>query len=148
MSMVSIYLQGTYTDTGILRLNDGNITEWRHLSNKKPPQIPFGSKIDITIIFDDQDFLNGKNGNVWATYDRTQAETIQNALLVQNISSEARELELDEWLLHVLSVPNAKHVQKAIDFIWQDATGMRLKPDWCYPADATNESFRKWINGG
>jgi hypothetical protein len=146
--MYSVCLQGTYTDIGVLRLDSGRITEWQHFSDEEPPRIPFGTKVEITIIFNDQDFLSGENGIVWATYDQTQAETIQNSLLVQNILSEIEEFILEDRKLHILRIPGKEDVEKAKDFIWRDAAGLRLQLDWHYPAEAQNESFKKWINGG
>lgn len=143
----SLQTNGSYQDVGVIRLENGKNLEWRLISDEEMPLMPFGTNINISIKYEERNFLNGADGFVWATYDHRQAETIQNALMAQNISSEAQELLLNDWLLHLLLIPNADDVQKAIDFIWRDATGMRLQPDWAYPADAQNESFRKWING-
>jgi hypothetical protein len=35
----------------------------------------------------------------------------------------------------------------AVDFIWREASGLRLQPDWHYPMGSANDSFDKWING-
>lgn len=131
----------------MVQLRSGSRLKWILFGEENTPRLPFGTRVEITLSYEERDFLNGVNGIVWATYDRLQAETIQNALLVQNIFSEARQLELDDWLLYQLFIPRTEDVEKAIDFIWRDTTGMRLQPDWWFPAQAENESFRKWING-
>lgn len=92
--------------------------------------------------------MSGEEGIVWATYDQHQAETIQNALHAQQISGEIHTTKMGRWRLYLLSIPNLPDVEKAIDFIWRDNTGMRLEPDWWYPANGENKSYNKWINGG
>jgi len=44
-------------------------------------------------------------------------------------------------------IPEAREIAAAVDFIWQDPSGLRLQPDWLYPAGAENESFQRWIKG-
>lgn len=145
MPIHSIRLKGIYTDIGAIRLENGKLAEWRQLCDENPPDIPFGTKIEITIHFNNQDFLSGKNGIVWATYDNAQAETIQNSLLAQNILSDIREFALENGKLYLIHVFSEKDVEKAMDFIWRDATGLRLQLDWHYPANRENKSYRKWI---
>lgn len=148
MPVRSFQTNGIYQDVSLLRLESGKRVDWQVLSALDPPRIPFGTPIKLVVTYEERDFLNGVDGVVWATYDHFQAETIQGALQAQNISSEARELLLNEWLLHLLFIPDADEVQEAIDFIWRHTSGMRLKPDWWYPAGIPNKSFRKWIDGG
>jgi hypothetical protein len=38
-------------------------------------------------------------------------------------------------------------MEKAIDFIWREEAGLRLKLDWQYSANKENESFNKWLSG-
>lgn len=121
--------------------------KWILFSEFSAPKLPYGTRFEITITFNEIDFLNGTRGIVWATYDHVQAETIQDALSVQNICSRFELMEMDEWRLIQISIPNPEDVQKAIDFIWRDRSGMRLKPDWWYSADNANSSFKKWTNG-
>ena len=47
----------------------------------------------------------------------------------------------------LLCIPEAREVAAAVDFIWREPSGLRLQPDWSYPAGKENESFEKWING-
>lgn len=143
-----IRLNGVYNDIGILKLNDGRIVELSEITGYNDlPQIPFGTKVEINIIYDEKNLINGYNGIVWATYNINQAEMIKTALLVQNIFSEIKEIRLDSKLLHIVHIAAYKEVDKAVDFIWRDSTGLRLKPDWHYKTNAENESFKKWIDG-
>ena len=96
---------------------------------------------------DERDYLNGRGGIVWATYDRHQAATIRDALLVQKISCELREGFVEGLRLYLLHIARAHEVEAAMDFIWRDLGGLRLRPDWRYPPGAENASFKKWING-
>ena len=147
MVVKSIQATGTHQDIGVIHLENGRRLKWLLFNGQNTPKLPFGTLVKISLTFEERDFLSGVDGIVWATYDREQAETIQNALLAQNILSEIEELGLSEWLHYLLLIPNEVDVQKAIDFIWREATGMRLEPDWWYPAGTQNESFKKWLNG-
>jgi len=51
-------------------MDNGKILDWSNLINDRDiPFIPFGTKIKISLTYDDVDFLNGSNGVVWATYN-------------------------------------------------------------------------------
>jgi hypothetical protein len=139
-------MRGTYKDRGKIQLENGKVVEWDHLSPEAPPRIPYGTKTEITITFDDAEYLNGARGIVWATYDLNQAETIRGALLAQNIGCEVREENVKETRLYLLHIVRAQDVEAAVDFVWRDQTGLRLRPDWWYPAEAENESFKRWVN--
>ncbi len=142
-----IEVSGVYRDMEIIQMNNGKILEWSNLINEKDvPLIPFGTKIKITLTYDDTDFLNGSNGIVWATYSRLQVETIKNALLVQNIFSEIRISNLEGKKLYLIFIQNSEEVESAIDFIWREEAGLRLKLDWQYSANKENESFNKWLS--
>jgi len=120
---------------------------WNHLSNAVLPRIPYGTGLEVTLAYEDVDYLQGTNEIVWATYHLRQAETIKAALLVQSIGCEVKEQSLPGARLYVLCIPQTTEVAAAVDFIWRDSSGLRLQPDWWYPAGAENESFEKWING-
>jgi hypothetical protein len=143
MATRSDKISGTYIDRGKIRLANGKIVEWHDPSLR----LPYGTKTEVTITCEECDYLNGTDGIVWATYDRHQAITIRDALLVQKISCEVREEQLEGLRLFLLHIPHADEVAAALDFIWRDDAGLRLQPDWWYPAGAENESFKKWING-
>jgi len=89
--------------------------------------------------------LSGKDGIVWATYKLKQAEIIQNALLVQNIHSEIKLFDLEENGLVLLKITNPSDIEQVMDFIWRSKSGLRLQPDWSYPAGERNKSFECWL---
>ncbi len=141
-----IRLTGRYKDLEKIELPSGKIIGWRQISDEPPPQIPFNSEIEITLAFEERDYLAGNEGIVWATYDKRQAKIIRNALLSQKIVCEIRSEYLQNSKLHLLTIPEGKDIETAIDFIWREDSGLQLKPDWEYPAGKENESFNRWIN--
>jgi hypothetical protein len=68
-------------------------------------------------------------------------------LQAQQIAGELREILLQENELYVLHVRDPAKAEAAMDFIWRDPSGLRLQPDWRYPAGAANESFLRWTKG-
>jgi hypothetical protein len=149
-------LSGTYIDAGKIRLPSGKILEWDDLG--APLNVPYGTEMEVTIVLEAPDYLHGSEGAIWATYDREQAEIVQGALQSQQIASELREVflqdpafplkELKERAgLYVLHVRDPAKAEAAMDFVWRDPSGLRLQPDWCYPAGAANESFLRWTKG-
>lgn len=100
-----------------------------------------------SIFFDEQDFLSGKDGVVWATYNLKQSEIIKNALLAQDIHAEINSIYVMEKDLFRIRITNKTDINHSIDFIWRNKTGLRLKPDWNYPAGEINKSFERWLSG-
>lgn len=147
MPTKTIELRGVYKDLEIIQMENGKTIKWSNLieDNNAPP-IPFGTKIEITLTYNNADFLNGSNGIVWATYSSFQVETIKNAMLVQNIFSEIRTTYLDGKCLYLIFIENRAEIEEAIDFIWREEAGLRLKLDWQYSANNENESFNKWLS--
>ncbi len=142
-----IELSGVYKDIEIIQMDNGKILEWSSLvENIDAPLIPFGTKIEISLTYIDADFLKGTKGIVWATHSQFQVETIQNALLVQNVFSEIRISNLNVKCLYLIFIKNLEEKEKAIDFIWREESGLRLKLDWQYSANNENESFNKWLS--
>ena len=142
-----IELNGVYKEKGIIQMSNGKVLKLSKLiDDNDVPLIPFGSKIEISLTYNDTDFLNGSNGIVWATYSEFQVETIKNALLVQNILSEIRISNLTDKKLYLIFIQNSEEVESAIDFIWREEAGLRLKLDWQYSANKENESFNKWLS--
>ncbi|HET6273990.1 MAG TPA: hypothetical protein VFG32_13510 [Bacteroidota bacterium] len=92
-------------------------------------------------------YPTGKDGTVWATYDLRQAEIIRNALLTQHIGCKLKEIRLAGKALHFLHVAGEKELEEAMGFIWRDASGLRLKPDWSYADGEVNKSFELWLSG-
>lgn len=147
MPTKTIELRGVYKDLEIIQMDNDKILEWSNLINEKDvPLIPFGTKIEITLTYNDPDFLNGSNGIVWATYSGFQAETIKNALLVQNIFSEIKTTNLEDKRLYQIIIENPAEIEKVIDFVWREKAGLRLKLDWQYSTNKENESFNKWLS--
>ncbi len=93
-----------------------------------------------------KDYLNGKQGIIWATYYSTQAETIQSALMAQNISCDIVKEINEGSLLYLLVIGDAGDIETAIDFVWRERSGLCLQPDWAYPQGEENRSFKKWLN--
>ena len=141
-----IELSGVYKDMEIIQMDNGKILEWSNLIDDDAPLIPFGTKIEISLTYNDADFLKGSNGIVWATHSSFQAETIKNALLVQNIFSEIKVSNLEDKRLYLIFIQDMSEMEKAIDFIWRKEAGLRLKLDWHYSANKENESFNKWLS--
>ena len=147
MPTKTIELSGVYKEMEIIQMDNGKVLKWSKLiGNNDDPLIPFGTKIKITLTYDPADFINGSNGIVWATYSQLQVETIKNALLVQNVFSEIRISNLEDKNLYLIFIQNPKEIEKAIDFIWRDEAGLRLKLDWYYSINKENESFNKWLS--
>jgi len=141
-----IKINGNYVDVGKVELESGETITWEQLNLKDPPKIPYGSSIEVIFSFEEKDYLLGKDGIVWATYDKRQAEIIQTTLLTQNIAVELEKENLGDHNLLILRVTEKKELQNAIDFIWKNPGGLNLKPDWHYPRGETNKSFEKWLS--
>ena len=136
---------GFYQDQGIIQLENAPQMKVSQHMGGVLPSIPYGTRLEVTLVYDEVDYLHGSTGIVWATYHLRQAETIKAALLAQSIGCEVREQSFPGARLYLLRIPEAHDAPAAIDFIWREDSGMRLKPDWDYPAGAENKSFRKWI---
>ena len=145
--MKLIKIKGAYTDLGKIVLENMKTINWNDLTEEKPILLPFGSKVELIISFDENDFLSGKDGIVWATYDSRQAEVVQNTLLAQNINCEIKKIEMDSKDMILIAITNERDTKVAVDFIWQGNNGLRLKPDWTYPQGEINKSFEQWLNG-
>jgi len=149
--LIVLKTKGTYYAEGEIVLNPLKTIRWKDLSDKNPPQLPDGTNIHLSISFDENNFLLGIDGIVWATYDSRQAEIIHDTLLAQNISCEVKRIafenELELKSMFLISITNEREINMAIDFIWKSESGLRLKPDWSYPDSKTNKSFDQWLNG-
>lgn len=152
--MIVLRINGTYHSEGRIILDKSKTIEWKELSTEKPPELPESSNVELTITFDESDFLSGKNGIVWATYNLRQAEIIQSSLLAQQLSSEVKNIGFVRRTpnggkedMFLINITNGSDINEAIDFIWRSDSGLRLKPDWNYPAGESNKSFELWLNG-
>ena len=128
-----------------MQLENGMTLNWSRLSNAALLPIPYGTRIEVKVTYEEVDYLHGSTGVVWATYHLHQAEIIKAALLAQSIACEVREQVLPGAQLYLLCISEARDAPAAVDFIWREKSGMRLKPDWDYPAGEENASFNKWI---
>ncbi|MDT8432432.1 MAG: hypothetical protein RQ746_12995, partial [Bacteroidales bacterium] len=93
---------GIFYPDGEIILHPEVSVSWKLFSNKKIPELPPGTPLEIDIYIDEQTLLSGEYGIVWATCDLRQGEVLFNALLVQNIASVLGKVELDEgnlWLI-------------------------------------------------
>ncbi|MFZ1292098.1 MAG: hypothetical protein WAR79_18535 [Melioribacteraceae bacterium] len=145
--MKLIKINGIYSNFGTIKIDSLKSIEWNTFSSESPPIIPFGSKIELTISFDEKNYLNGHEGIVWATYDLRQSEIIQNTLLAQNINCEIKKENLSEFEIFFIKIVNEEDIEDAKNFIWKSKTGLRLLPDWSYPQGETNKSFEQWLSG-
>ncbi|MBI1933308.1 MAG: hypothetical protein HYS24_12295 [Ignavibacteriales bacterium] len=145
--MKSITINGIYSNLGKIKIDSQKSIEWRTISNENPPILPFGSKIELAISYNEKDYLNGNNGIVWATYDLRQAEIIQNTLVAQNINCEMKNENLSEFEMFLIKIINTEDINDAVNFIWKSNTGLRLLPDWSYSFGETNKSFEQWLSG-
>lgn len=96
---------------------------------------------------DTNGYPTGNDGTVWATYDLQQAETIRNALVALHITCALKERKLRSAVLYLLHISDGKDLSDAMDFIWREDSGLRLKPDWGYVDGETNKSFERWLSG-
>ncbi|MEJ2494714.1 MAG: hypothetical protein P8Y79_10360 [Ignavibacteriaceae bacterium] len=135
--MIMLKVKGVYDSGGRIVLDTNNMIEWTDLSSVTPPDLPDGSNIEITISLDENDFLSGNR----------QAEIIKSALVAQHISSVLQMFPFGNEEMFLISITNESDINDAIDFIWRDDTGLRLKPDWDYQEGETNKSFEQWLSG-
>lgn len=145
--MIILQTKGIYNKDGKIALNSIKIFNWADINENIPPLFPEGTSIDLSISVDENIFLSGIDGIVWATYDLRQAEIIQSSLIAQHINCEVKPLKLEKENLFLISITNENETKDAIDFIWKSNDGLRLKPDWNYSKGVTNKSFEQWLIG-
>lgn len=145
--MIILKTKGTYYSEGEIVLNPLKTLHWKDLSDQSPAHLPNGSIIELSISFDEDNFLSGKDGVVWATYDLRQAEIIQSTLLVQHINSEIKQIIIEDVKIYIIVISDQMETGVAADFIWKSDYGLRLKPDWNYSEDGINKSFEQWLSG-
>lgn len=146
-TLIILKSKGTFNIDGKIVLDHSRAINWKELSETNFPQLPIGSRIELTISFDENDFLSGRDGIVWATYDLRQAEIIQNTLIAQHINCEVKMIVIQAQDLFLVIITNEKELNVVADFIWRGESGLRLKPDWSYPPGTANKSFEQWLNG-
>ncbi len=145
--MILLESKGILNNTGEISINSLKTINWTDISDRMPPGLPPGTAIDLLIFVDENTFLSGVNGIVWASYDLRQIEIIKNALFAQNIISDLLQISGNTEEIFLLKIHNEKDINNSIDFIWKSNTGLKLKPDWNYPRGETNKSFEQWLSG-
>jgi len=145
--LIILKTKGVYNEGGEVVINSVKTIHWKDISEEIPPQIPAGTSITFEMALDENEFLSGKNGIVWATYDSRQAEIIQSTFLAQQINCEINNISFDNEDLFLIIITNKIEVQDAIDFIWKNNDGLRLKPDWHYGKGEINKSLEQWLSG-
>jgi hypothetical protein len=145
--LIILKAQGILYSSGEIFLNSLKSIHWKELSDKVQPNLPDTIKVELSISFDENELLSGKDGIVWGSYDLRQAEIIQNSLLAQNINSIISKIESSIKTIYLIRIILIEDINAAKDFIWENDGGLRLKPDWAYAEGETNKSFELWLNG-
>jgi len=145
--LIILKAQGILYSSGEIFLNSLKSIHWKELSDKVQPNLPDTIKVELSISFDENELLSGKDGIVWGSYDLRQAEIIQNSLLAQNINSIISKIELSIKSIYLIRIILIEDITAAKDFIWKNDGGLRLKPDWTYAEGEANKSFELWLNG-
>ena len=145
--MKQIKVKGIYSDIGRVEFPDNSPIASVSLTDREGFNIPFGSGVEILVLYEENDFLTGKNGVVWASYDHSQIEIIQNALMAQNIITVTSRKKLEGREIQILIAGNEKDTRNAVNFIWKSKDGLKLKPDWVYRNGTVNLSFEQWLSG-
>lgn len=133
-------------DSRILIFNKKNKLVLDELIEADFPSPLLPMPVQISVTTDENEFLSGRNGIVWATFNVRQADVIRNALLAQSIFSELKNMSVQNLVIFFIQV-KLSDIVAAQNFIWKSESGLRLKPDWSYPKDAANKSFELWLIG-
>ena len=139
-------IKGRLNKKGEIGFQQGKSLQGKTQNEEQTPQLPSGINIELSVSIDVNSLISGIDGFVWATKDICQAEIICNALKVQKIEMEIVKVELEKNDLYLIKVNREKDIKEVIDFIQNDISGLRLKPDWNYPEGERNQSFEQWIN--
>jgi len=145
--LIILKAQGILYSSGEIFLNSLKSIHWKELSDKAQPNLPDTIRVELSISFDENELLSGKDGIVWGSYDLRQAEIIRNSLLAQNINSTISKIESSIKSIYLIKILLMEDITTAKDFIWKNDGGLRLKPDWTYTEGESNKSFELWLNG-
>ncbi|HSH20555.1 MAG TPA: hypothetical protein VLA03_08880 [Draconibacterium sp.] len=141
-----LYTKGTFNKNGEIVLRQDNNLNILAVNDKYLPLSPSVVKIEISVSIDLNDLISGFDGFIWATKNSRQAEIICNAIKVQNIELEIIKVKHENTDLYLIRVLNINDVKTVVNFLQNDKSGLRLKPDWTYPDGETNHSFEQWID--
>ncbi len=145
--MLRIKVYGNCLNDGRVVFETNDFFECSGLTITRPAELPDGCLVEVTLSYNEEDFLSGKNGIVWATYDMRQAEILHRALLAQDINTEIKKTNLEKRELFLVKIASRSDQNEAIDFIWKSESGLNLEPDWAYAEGETNKSFEHWLSG-
>jgi len=141
-----IKIKGILNNKGEIVFQSGKQFLPDTLYQETEPGLPVEIIIELIVSIDLNRLISGIDGFVWATKNICQADIIINALKVQHIEAEIVNAENHNGGLHFIKVFREEDIKTAIDFIQNDTSGLRLKPDWNYPDGERNQSFEQWIN--
>jgi hypothetical protein len=141
-----IKVKGTLNTKGEVVFQRGKPLPLLTLYQQKTLQMPVEISIDLLVTVGLSEVISGTDGFVWATKDLSQAEIIANALKIQHIESEIINAESNNISIFLIKVNQDEDIKEGFDFIQNDKSGLRLKPDWDYPEGERNQSFEQWIN--
>lgn len=141
-----IKIKGTLNTKGEVVFQRGKPLPLLTLYQQKKLLMPVEISIELLITMGLNELISGTDGFVWATKDFCQAEIIANALKIQHIESEIINAESNNISIFLIKVNQDEDIKEGFDFIQNDKSGLRLKPDWDYPEGERNQSFEQWIN--
>jgi hypothetical protein len=141
-----IKIKGTLNNKGEIVFRSGKQFLPDTLYQETEPGLPIEIIIEVSVTIGLNNLISGIDGFVWATKDICQADIIINALKVQNIEAEIVNTENENGGLYFIKVFREEDIKTVIEFIQNDSSGLRLKPDWNYPDGEPNQSFEQWIN--
>jgi hypothetical protein len=141
-----IKIKGVLNNKGEIVFQSGKRFLPETLNRDTEPGVPIETIMELTFSIDVNKLISGIDGFVWATKNICQADIIINTLKVQHIEAEIVNTENDNGGLYLIKVTRGEDIKTTIDFIQNDASGLRLKPDWHYPEGERNQSFEQWLN--
>ncbi|HSO85029.1 MAG TPA: hypothetical protein VLQ91_00655 [Draconibacterium sp.] len=141
-----IKIKGTLNAKGEVVFQRGKPLPLKTLYQQQTLQLPVEISIELSVTVELNSLISGTDGFVWATKDICQAEIITNALKIQHIESEIINTESNNISIYLIKVNREDDINEGFDFIQNDKSGLRLKPDWNYPDGEPNQSFEQWIN--
>jgi hypothetical protein len=141
-----IKIKGTLNTEGEVVFQRGKPLPLKSLYQQEKLQLPVAISIELSVTIGLNSLILGIDGFVWATKNICQAEIITNALKIQHIESEIINAESNNKSIYLIKVNREEDIKEVIDFIQNEKSGLRLKPDWDYPEGEGNQSFEQWIN--
>jgi hypothetical protein len=139
-------IKGVLNNNGEIVLKNGKQFLPDTLYPETEPGFPIEIIVEVSVSVGLNKLISGIDGFVWATKDACQADIIINSLTVQHIEAEIVHTGNDNDGLYFIKVFREEDIKTAIDFIQNDKSGLRLKPDWHYPDGERNQSFEQWLN--